>query len=100
MSRADRNRSLDYSRMIPRKARGSHVCFSFCCKLQQIQTLKLLQNHDPSGCLRGSVVERLSLVQVVILGSWERVPYGAPHWEPASPSACVSASLCVSLMSK
>ena len=46
--------------------------------------------------LGGSVVETLPPVQGVILGSWERVPQQAPCREPASPSAYVSASLCVS----
>ena len=36
----------------------------------------------------------------ICLGSWAWVPYWAPHREPASPSACVSASLCVSLVNK
>ena len=48
-----------------------------------------------TGRLGGSVVESLPLAQVVILGSWDRVPHLAPYREPASPSACVSASLCV-----
>ena len=48
----------------------------------------------------GSAVERLPLAQVVIPGSWDRVPHQAPHREPASPSAYVSGSLCVSLMNK
>ena len=43
--------------------------------------------------LGGSGVERLPLAQVVILGSRDRVPRRAPREEPASPSACVSASL-------
>ena len=47
-----------------------------------------------------SVVEHLPLAWVVIPGSWDRVPHQAPSGEPASPSACVSASLCVSLMNK
>ena len=42
------------------------------------------------------MIEFLPLAQVVILGSWDRVP----HREPASPSAYVSASLSVSLMNK
>ena len=50
--------------------------------------------------LGGSVAERLLLVQVVILGSWNRVPHQAPHREPASPSAYVSTFLSVSLMNK
>ena len=48
------------------------------------------------GHLRGSEVEHLPLVQVVIPGSWDRVL----HRAPASPSMCVSASLCVSLVNK
>ena len=52
------------------------------------------------GHLGGSVVERLSLTQVMIPGSWDRVPYQAPCRDPASPSASDSASLSVSLMNK
>ena len=48
------------------------------------------------GHLGGSVVEHLPLAQVMILGSWDRVLHQAPHGEPASPSAYVSASPCVS----
>ena len=47
-----------------------------------------------SGRLGGSLVERLPLAQVVILGSWDRVPHRAPCGEPASLSAYVSASVC------
>ena len=54
------------------------------------------QNPSGEGCLGGSVVEHLPLAQVVIPGSWDRVPYQAPHRKPASPSACVSSSVCVS----
>ena len=50
------------------------------------------------GHLGDSVVERLPLAQVVILGSWDRVLHQDPCREPASPSAYVSASLSVSLM--
>ena len=54
------------------------------------------------GHLGGSVVERLSLAQGVILESQDRVPNQAPCMEPASPSAYVSASLSLSgsLMNK
>ena len=52
------------------------------------------------GHLGGSVVEHLPLAQVVIWGSWELGSPGIPHRETASPSACVSASLFVSLMNK
>ena len=47
------------------------------------------------GHLGGSEVEGLPLAQGVIPGSWDRVPHWAPHTEPASPTACVSASVCV-----
>ena len=42
------------------------------------------------------MVEHLPLAQGVIPGSWNQVPNWVPCREPASPSACVSASLCVS----
>ena len=45
------------------------------------------------GCLGDSVVKRLPLVQAVIPESQGRVPHPAPCMEPASTSACVSASL-------
>ena len=48
------------------------------------------------GHLGGSVVERLPLPQVVILGSWDQVPHQVPQRASASLSACVSASFCVS----
>ena len=44
------------------------------------------------------VVECLPLAQVVIPKSWDGVPCGDPHREPASPAAYVSAS--VPLMNK
>ena len=46
--------------------------------------------------LDGSVVEHLPLAQVVIPESWDRILHQALRGEPASPSACVSASICVS----
>ena len=52
------------------------------------------------GRLGGSVVEHLPLAQGMILESQDRVPHRASCMEPASPSACVSASLSVSLMNK
>ena len=48
------------------------------------------------GHLGGSAVEHLPLAQIMTLGSWDRVSHQAPCMEPASPSACVSASLCLS----
>ena len=47
-------------------------------------------------CLGGLEVEHLPLAQGVILGSWDGVPHRASLREPASPSANISASLCVS----
>ena len=61
------------------------------------QNYKVLRSM---GHLGGSGVERLPLAQVMILGTWDRVPCQASCMEPASPSACVSASLSVSLMNK
>ena len=43
------------------------------------------------------MVWHLPLAQSVILESWDRVPHRAPCMGPASPSACVSASLSLSL---
>ena len=63
----------------------------------KVGQLDIKKNNE--GHLGGSVVERLPLAQVVIPGSWDQVPSGS-LWEPASPSAYVSASLSVSLMNK
>ena len=54
------------------------------------------------GHLGGSVVKSLPSAQGVIPESWDRVPRWGPCMEPASPSACVSASFsaCVCLMNK
>ena len=51
----------------------------------------------PLGHLGGSVVECPPLAHVVNWGSWDRVLHRAPCMEPASPSACVLASLSVCL---
>ena len=60
----------------------------------------LRASKSSKGHLGGSVVEHLSLAQVMIPGYWDRVLHQALHRKPASPSAYVSASLCVSLMNK
>ena len=52
------------------------------------------------GHLGGSAVDSLPLAQGIIPQSRDQVPHQAPYGEPASPSACVSASLSVSLMYK
>ena len=52
------------------------------------------------GRLGGSEVERLPSAPAMTPGSQDRVPHQVPPWEPASPSACVSASLCVSVRNK
>ena len=59
-----------------------------------------VQKVDQGGHLGGSVVERLPWAQGVTPGSWDQVPRRAPCMEPPSPSACVSASLSLSLMNK
>ena len=58
---------------------------------------KFMEPKEPKkgGHLGDSVVEHLPSTQVVILGSLDRVPHQPPHMEPASPSAYVSASVCV-----
>ena len=57
---------------------------------------KLSSKRVGWGYQGGLVVEHLS----VILGSWDRVLHPAPCREPTSPSACVSASLVVTLMNE
>ena len=62
-----------------------------------------LPSHPDAPVLflhQDSLAECLPSAQVVSPGSWDRVPHRAPCMEPASPSAYVSASLCVSLMNK
>ena len=46
-----------------------------CAILQMIETLILMVKNQEIGCPGSSVVERLPLAQVVILGSWDRVPH-------------------------
>ena len=58
------------------------------------------QYLDLFGYLGGSVVEHLPSIQGVILESRDRVPHQASCLESAPPSACVSASLSVSLMNQ
>ena len=70
------------------------------CASQTIVQVLLLETVVPQGRLSGSVVEHLPLAQVMILRSQDRVPHQAPHREPDFPSAYVSDSLSVSLMSK
>ena len=41
------------------------------------------------------MVEHLPSALIMIPGSWDRVPHQAPHREFTSPSAYVSASLCL-----
>ena len=45
------------------------------------------------GLLGASAIEPLPSAQVVIPQSRNRVPHWAPCMEPATPSACVSASV-------
>ena len=59
-----------------------------------------LKSKSGLRSLGGSVVQCLPSAQGMIPGSWDQIPHQAPHREPASPSAYVSVSLCVSLMNK
>ena len=59
-----------------------------------------MDRNMASGHLGGSVVEHLPSAQVMIPGFQNQVLHQVPHREPASPSAYVSASLCVSPMDK
>lgn len=92
MSRSCRNTNLDCSRMTPGNARGSYVCFSFYCMLQQTQILKLLQDRDPSypEVLRcGWTSKGLSPLNgpikfIYSLSSWINSPaegLGIPGWK-------------------
>ncbi|CAK7304690.1 hypothetical protein VULLAG_LOCUS11293 [Vulpes lagopus] len=66
-------------------------CFDTDCPLGNVETWRQKQKG-------GSAVEHLLLAQDMTLGSQDRVSHQASCMEPASPSACVSASvsLCVS----
>ena len=52
------------------------------------------------GHLGGSAIELLPLAQGMIPEYWDRAPHQAACMEPASLSACVSASLSLSFMNK
>ena len=67
---------------------------------EQVHVLVWIGSVINQGHLRGSLVERLLLAQVVILGSWDGVPHQAPHMESASLSPYVSAPLSVSLVNE
>ena len=70
----------------------SYLIISGTCRSGHF-LLPHFRNEEDEGCLGGSVVEHLPLAQVVILGSWDRIPHRAPHGE-----LCLSLplSLCVS----
>ena len=76
---------------------------NICAKLKKmiLNSLQLILLRSVTfGRLGGSAIECLPLDEVLILESWDPVTLLAPLEEPASPSACVSASLSVSLMNK
>ena len=56
-----------------------------------------LKNIWEMESLGGAAVWRLPLAQGAILETRDRIPRQAPCMEPASPSACVSAPLSLSL---
>ena len=77
-----------------------HVCMygyecEFVCMCEDVFVMDVYENVC-TGHLGGSVVERRPSAQGLIPGSWDRVLHRVPCMEPASPSACVSVSLCVS----
>ena len=69
---------------------------------EEFQKSKSQKRNHKEGHLGGSVVKHPPSAQGVILESLDQVPHWPPCMEPASPTACVSASLCVcvSLMNK
>ena len=69
------------------------MCGKYQKGRQNVKTAK----SGKRGSLGGSAVWRLPLAHGVILETLDRVPRQALCMEPASPSACVSASLSVSL---
>ena len=72
---------------------GSGQAICMWCSMQQMW----LETTQRKGHPGGSVLELLPLAQVMILGSWDRVPPWASCMEPASPSAYVQPlSLCLS----
>ena len=66
----------------------------------KLKVSKTCQEKLFMGRLGGSAVECLPSAQGVILETQNRVLHWAPCVEPASPSACVSTSLCLSGMNK
>ena len=61
-----------------------------CC----LGTLIWVQsNTEVKEHIGGSMVEHLPWAQVMIMGSWDQVPYPALDRQPAFPSAYFSASL-------
>ena len=88
-------------RMVIQKDLRAALTHITCPRPRQETRLEVSESRESSGvCLGGSAVWRLSSAQGVILGSRDRVPRQDPCTEPASASACVSVSLCVSLMNK
>ena len=85
--------SLTVTKLAPQRPCSQH--WDQCLAHRKQSKMIYIQGH-----LSGSVVEHLPLAQAVIPGSWDRVRHPVPRREPASPSAYVSASLCVSLMNK
>ena len=74
------------------------MALSFACPFALLQGRFYSSfKNGTLGGLGGSAVWSLPLAQGAILESWDQVPRRAPGMEPVSPSACVSASLCLSV---
>ena len=63
--------------------------------LSTLAKVRPASKHGIAGSLDGSAVGCLPWAWGVTPESWDRVPHQAPLREPASPSTCVSASLCL-----
>ena len=71
-----------------------------CIKLGRWESLEVILKLNQRGTGVAQWLSSLPSAQGVIPGSWDRVPHQAAHRGPASPSACVSAFLCVSWINK
>ena len=69
-----------------------YITYGLEILLLHIQTIRIINIGQP-GWLSGLA---LPSAQGVILETQDRVPHQTPCMEPASPSACISASLSLS----
>ena len=87
----------------PQNLSSQELCSTFFLQDREdgpTQHRRSLRNHRMAGIPGWLSSLASALAQGVIPGSWDQVPHRAPCMEPASPSACVSASLSLSLMNE